>query len=224
MKRALAICLAALLAVSSLAGCKGKDDTYAPAQSGIYVREDGSVVSADVEAFAESYYDRAELQGFIEDEVIAYNQAAAGLSYAYAEEAKEADKENVLPVSLQGLTVENQKASLFLEFATCKDYLAFNGEANQMLTALAQQTVKEAAEAGVSLAGLKDLEGADADEEKVAKKKKYEYLTLTVAETLSEALPVQVQGEIQFVSSNVTITGENTVTVPAGETAIIIYK
>lgn len=224
MKKALTVCMAAMMALTLLTGCKGKDDTYEPVKSGIYVREDGSVVSADVEEFAESYYDKTELTGFVEDEIVAYNKKASGMAYAYAEEAKEVDKEAVLPVALKGLTVEGQKAVLLLEFATGKDYLDFNGDMNVVLTALAQTTVKEAKEAGKTMSGLKDAEGAAADEAKVAKKKNYEYLTLTVAEGLTEAMPVQVQGTIQYVSGNVTITGENTVAVPAGETAVIIYK
>lgn len=224
MKKAWALGLAALLVLTMFAGCRGKDDTYAPETSGIYLREDGSVVSADIEEFAQSYYDKAELQAFVEDEVTAYNREKAGLSYAYAEDAKAADKNNVLPVSIAGLETGEKKASLYLEYATCRDYLDFNGEANAVLTALSQTTVKEAAETGTSFAGLKDTEGAAADEAKIRKKKKYACLTLTVAEGQEESLSLQVQGSVRYVSSNVTITGENTVTVPAGETAVIIYK
>jgi hypothetical protein len=224
MKKQIVMGLLAVLAVLVFAGCKGKDDTYEPAVSGIYVREDGSVVSADIEDFGESYYDKAELQSFVEDGVIAYNKSKASLSYAYAEEAKEADKDNVLPVSILSLKTEGGKARLLLEFASAEDYLAFNGEMNAVLTELSQKSVGEAIESGASFAGLKDKDGNAAEESAAQKKKKYSYLTVTVAEGREGGLPIQVQGTIQYVSGSAEITGTNTVKVPAGESAVIIYK
>lgn len=222
-KRIFLLMLAAVLAAFALTGCKGKEDIYEPAASGIYVREDGSVVSADVEDFGKTYYDKTELQKFVEDEVIAYNNAKASMPYAYAaEDVKE--KEDMLPVSIVDLTVEGGKVNLMLNFVDPSDYVAFNQETNAMVTALSQCTSKEAVETGLSFDNMKDKDGNAAGADQARKRKKNFYLTVTVSEDLTGGLPIQVQGTIQFVSKNIEITGTDTVRVPAGESAVIIYK
>lgn len=222
MKKQFFLLMLAAFAAFVFAGCKGKDDIYEPAVSGIYVREDGSLVSADIEDFGKSYYDKAELQKFVEEEVIAYNDAKASMPYAYA--AEDVEKEDMIPVSILSLTTEGSKVNLQLNFVEPSDYLAFNQETNAVVTELSQCTSGEAVENGLSFDDMKDKDGNAAGADQARKRKKNFYLTVTVSEELTEGLPVQVQGTIQFVSRNIEITGTNTVRVPAGESAVIIYK
>lgn len=222
MKKQIGLLMFAALAVLVFAGCKKKDDIYEPAASGLYVREDGSLVSADVEDFGKSYYDKTELQKFVEDEVIAYNDAKASQPYAYA--AEDVDEEERLPISILDLQAEGGKVKLLLNFTEAADYLAFNQETNAVVTALSQCTSGEAAENGLSFDDMKDKDGNTAGADQAKKRKKNFYLTVTVSEELTEGLPIQVQGTVQFASKNTEITGTNTVRVPAGESAVIIYK
>ncbi|MCI8513814.1 MAG: hypothetical protein HFI93_04175 [Lachnospiraceae bacterium] len=222
MKKRTCLLLLAVLAAFVFTGCKGKDDIYEPVVSGLYVREDGSVVSADVEDFGKSYYDKAELQKFVEEEVIAYNDAAVSQPYAYA--AEDVDEEEMLPVSILSLSAESGKASLLLNFVKASDYLDFNKDTNAMVTQMSQCTSKEAVENGLSFDNMKDKDGNAAGADQAKKRKKNFYLTVTVSDKLAEGLPIQVQGTIQFVSKNVEVTGTNEVKVPAGESAVIIYK
>lgn len=222
MKKQIFLLMLAVFAVLVFAGCKKKEDIYEPVVSGLYVREDGSVVSADIEDFGKSYYDKAELQKFVEDEVIAYNNAKASMPYAYA--AEDVDKEDMIPVSIVDLTTEGGKVKLTLNFVDPSDYVAFNQETNAMVTALSQCTSKEAVETGLSFDNMKDKDGNAAGADQARKRKKNFYLTVTVSEDLTGGLPIQVQGTIQFVSKNIEITGTDTVRVPAGESAVIIYK
>lgn len=71
--------IAVLTAVAAmlLLGCgnkSGATSTFSPTQSSIFVKRDGTVSSALVEADQKGYYDQGELKAFIESEVAAYNE------------------------------------------------------------------------------------------------------------------------------------------------------
>ena len=115
--------IAALMTAVLLAGCDTKDDRDMPENSGIYVRKDGSVISADMEAFAEPYYDKEELRHFIEQELAAYPGNQGGEAV----------------VRIQDLEAEGTQMRLRLAYATCEDYLAFNEAGNVLLETLSQR-------------------------------------------------------------------------------------
>ena len=100
-------CMVLMLCIGLLTGC---GTTLEGEKSIVYVGKNGSVTSLDVEELAESYYDTAELESFVQEEVAAYEtQNGKGT------------------VKLDELTVEEGTAKLRMKYKTPEDYTAFNG-------------------------------------------------------------------------------------------------
>ncbi|MCD8124760.1 MAG: hypothetical protein LUE23_06955 [Lachnospiraceae bacterium] len=210
--RGAALGLALLLA---LTGCGSV--SFEPEASTLYVTKEGTVTGAEIESFdnssfTEARYDETELTEFVEEAVISYNKEACGQEYAYAD-----DTEETLSVSVEKLEVADAVATLYLNYATCEDYLAFN-ETDETVTELSVQTAADAVAAGVSLDGLVDADGAAVDTSKMQESTKY-YVVTIAGET-----DLMVDGKIAAVSEGVTVTDKHTVTVSGGETVYIVFK
>ena len=122
-RRTAGLMMAVVLAVTALAGCGGKVK-FEPQASSIFVRKDGTVVSADIEDFVGNNYSEAELKTYVEDAVKEYNSEHGAAAEAYVDEE---DEEASLPVKIDSLTVEEGVASLLLGYEGCSDYLEFTG-------------------------------------------------------------------------------------------------
>jgi hypothetical protein len=220
MKRLAALASVILLMIGVLAGCqKTKSDTFEPTQSCLYVRDDGTAAGAEVTAFSESYYSLSELKTYVEELVTAYNQEKAGLAYAYVVDLPEGA--GTLPVSISRLSQSNDKVVLVLECATPADYIAINDLDLQStgLKSVSVSTVDEMKAAGRSLSGsMVDVKGESVTKDKATKKGSYHVVVCEGATLL------QVQGEVKYMSSNVTYVNSSTVQTPAGEVSYIIYK
>lgn len=204
------------LVLAMMAGCG--DVAFEPEASGIYVDRDGAVRSAEIEsfdnsAFEEPRYDEAELKTFVEDSVIAYNQAKGAAAAAYTEELEE--KDAVLPVSVEKMEIKEAVAELILDYQTTGDYLAFN-EADDTITALEVQTAPSAVGAGVSLDGLVNPKGETVDATKAKTNEKYIVLTITGNTT------AVVNGKIAGASGDITIQDEHTVAVSGS--AVVLFR
>ena len=108
MKRLGCVGLSAVLSILTLAGC-GQSDLKADTDT-VYVEKNGSVLSMDVEAFDQEYYDEAELKEFVDSEVSDYNGQHGEKS-----------------VEVKDLSVEDKTAKLKLAYRTVDDYTAFTG-------------------------------------------------------------------------------------------------
>ncbi len=212
MKKKVTVLLAAVLAVmtvfSSCSGC-GKVK-FEPESSSIYVRKDGTVVSADIEGFEGSNYSEDELKAYVEEAVKAYNGEHGALAEAYE------DKETSLPVAIESLEVKDGTASLFLNYAGCGDYLDFTGTAGMEggISVLEKATVAE-----MSLSGnFQNAKGEDAALDGVTKNGKYHVVKIEGPVTM------QVEGTVKYVSTGVTIDGKHTVTTPAAVVSYIVFK
>ena len=87
-----------------------EDNSFEATQTAICIKKDGTVVEAGIEEFDSTVYDQLELDAFVRAEVADYN-ASAG-----------AEK-----IKVQQITVENNIATMYLEYSSPQDYAAFHG-------------------------------------------------------------------------------------------------
>ena len=190
MKRVGGVGLSAVLSILTLAGC-GQSDLKADTDT-VYVEKNGSVLSMDVEAFDQEYYDEAELKEFVDSEVSDYNGQPGEKS-----------------VEVKDLSVEDKTAKLKLAYRTVDDYTAFTG------VELYQGKVVQAMAAGYDF----DVDFAAVDEDGVHGVLGSEItdqgdLKVVIIKANTN---VQVDGKILYVScDNVTLTGKNTVSIQTG--------
>ena len=104
MKQAKILCMAAAAAVF-FTGCS----RFEPDSTAMLAKKDGSVTAVVIETLDQSYYDSAELESLINQEVADYNASAGA--------------ENI---RVENFTAENQTANLTMEYAGGDDYAAFN--------------------------------------------------------------------------------------------------
>lgn len=190
MKRLGCVGLSAVLSILTLAGC-GQSDLKADTNT-VYVEKNGAVLSMDVEAFDQEYYDEAELKEFVDSEVADYNGQHGEKS-----------------VEVKDLSVEDGTAKLKLAYRTVDDYTAFTG------VELYQGKVVQAMAAGYDF----DVDFAAVDEDGVHGVLGSEItdqgdLKVVIIKANTN---VQVDGKILYVScDNVTLTGKNSVSIQTG--------
>lgn len=190
MKRLGCVGLAAVMSILTLAGC-GQSDLKADTDT-VYVEKNGTVLSMDVEAFDQEYYDEAELKEFVDLEVADYNGQHGEKS-----------------VEVKDLSVEDKTAKLKMAYRTVDDYTAFTG------VELYQGKVVQAMAAGYDF----DVDFAAVDEDGVHGVLGSEItdqgdLKVVIIKANTN---VQVDGKILYVScDNVTLTGKNSVSIQTG--------
>jgi len=226
MKRLLLTALSVCMLVS-MSGCSlpGSSWEYVPKKSGIYILKDRSIIGAEVEDFDNSEFDtprysESELMTFVEDEVRDYNEEAAGLAYCRTEELP--DKKSALPISIKSLAVADGVATLQLEYAGYKDYLAFNGTTNAVpIQNLIIGTVSDGISSNLDFSDMVKVEkgksqgAVSADE--VRQNSKYTLVAVT------GTTQIQVEGTICYISEALTLVDAHTVECENG-TQYIIFK
>lgn len=218
-------CAMGVLAVSMALGLTACGSVkFEPTETSIFVTKDRQVVSAEIESFDNSAYadspryQEADLKAFVEEAVTSYNQTASGFSYAYAADAKEAKVEGTLPVSIESLTVQDNVATLLLDYKTADDYLAFNGTADTVpVKDLIIGTVKDGVDSGLDFSGMLNADGSAADVEKLTSSETYMLVAVTGTTVM------KVEGDVKYMSAGVTLKDENTV-VTTEDTCYIIFK
>jgi len=234
IKRLVALLLVLLLSVGTLSACKFgdggrttqeqteappiKDAPFEPTESAIFVRDDGTMVGAEITDFSKDYYDLAELKTYVEGLVKEYNQKKAGLEYAYTADAP---KEKKLPASISKLEANSGKVMLMLECQTPADYIRINDLdlTADGLRAVTKTTIKEMNSEGKTFdVKLVNVKGESVTVEQTLRKTDYQVVIVEGATVL------QVQGEVKYMSTNVTYVDYDCVKTPAGEVSYIIYR
>lgn len=232
IKRFAALLSVLLLSVGMLSGCsllgqdptettEGpliKDNPFEPTESGLFIRDDGTAAGAEVTDFAQDYYDLSELKSHVEGLVAEYNQNKAGLNYAYAEKAPSGKK---LPVAISKLEEKDGLVTLILECATPADYIMINdlNLASDGLKSVTKSTVAEWKNAGKTInVQMKDVTGSAVGVDKALSNDTYHVVVC------EGAVNLQVQGEVKYMSANVTYVDVDSVKTPAGEVSYIIYR
>lgn len=218
-------CAAGILAASMILGLAACGSVkFEPKETSIFVTKDRGVVSAEIESFDNSAYadnpryKEEDLKAFVEETVIAYNQSASGLGYAYAKDAKDAKAEDTLPVAIESLTVKDNVATLILDYNSADAYLAFNGSADSVpVKDLIIGTVRDGVNSGLDFSGMLNADGSAADLEKLTSSEKYMLVAVTGTTVM------KVEGDVKYMSPGVTLKDENTV-VTTEDTCYIIFK
>lgn len=218
MKKGLVRGAAVLTACLMLAGCGGH---YSLKDTGILVHKDGSVESAIYEDFDTNQFSIDALKSFAEQEVITYNQAEAGLSYAYADDEELETLENAeLSAWINEVSEEDGKAILKMSYASGEDYVAFN-DAEGNYTVLTCGTVSQASEQGVNLSGFVFHSEKEEDVPATALRDKWYYVYLQGAGQIT------VEGRICYLSDGLTMAEDSksmAVSESAESPVCIIFK
>ena len=106
MKKIISISLVCLLMAGLFSAC-GK--SLEADRDTVYVQKKGTVIGAAIADFDKDYYDQEELKAFAEEKVEAYQ--------------KEHGKDSV---KIDEFSVEEKVAKLYMKYASCEDYQAFN--------------------------------------------------------------------------------------------------
>ncbi|MBP3543982.1 MAG: hypothetical protein J6J86_07115 [Lachnospiraceae bacterium] len=163
----------------------------------LYIKSDGTLTEVSFELFQEEYYDAAELEKYVKDEVHTYN-------YKNVREAIAVDK----------VEVQDNVAAAYLTYQTVDDYIAFN-EAEVF-----SGTVKKAMDEGYDfeVEFLECSKGEPAGILDVTAESSNKILILDAT------IDVRVDGTICFISSNVQKKDKKNVSLTQGELSYIIYK
>ncbi len=203
-----------------------EDYPYIATESGLFVRRDGSVTSADVEDFDEDYYDAEEFEeSYLEPAVLEYNEKQ-GYSYTRASET-----EDTLPVAIDSVTNEDGVLTLQLDYKDTAEYLAFNKGINEYYENWDTFIVcayADLADYGISIdATLIDTDGNEVDLNTVNTTTGLYACVLG----FNGALPTGFSGKIQFegavtyTSEGIYIQDENEVRVyESEELQYILFK
>ena len=190
MKRLVYALFGLLLSVGLLAGCGTSLEADA---SLVYVDKKGAVVSLDVEELGQAYYDEAELEEFVKENVDAYT----------AEHGRSS-------VKLKKITVEDGTAKMEMSYKTAADYSGFNGielYQGKVVTSLADGYTYDgdfARVEGGRVTGAATKQEIYGDEE----------LKVVIIRANTD---VKIEGEIRYVScENVKLTGADTVSIREG--------
>lgn len=163
----------------------------------LYIKKDGTVTEASFELFDKEYYDAAELQSFVEEEVKNYN-------YRNVKEA----------VTVERVEVKDNVAAAYLNYQSVEDYIAFN-DAEMFFG-----TVKEAMDAGYNFeTGFLKYDKQEAVGILDVTEEGSNYVLI-----LNASVDVRVGGTICYTSDNVQKKDKKNVSLTQGGLSYIIYK
>lgn len=160
----------------------------------VYVLEDGKIISTDLENFDGSKYDQTELESYVTGIIDTYN--------------KENGEDSVIQ---KEITVEENKATLILEYANADVYEEVNG------VELFVGSIDKAAEAGYVITG--DIHFAEMKDGKAVAANMIDFVDNADYKVvvIKANTKVVVPGEICFVSTeNIAKVGEDYVVIEAG--------
>lgn len=173
----------AVLALCVLTGCS----KFSPKETAVSVGKEGTVTAAVIDTLDQSYYDGEELKASVEESVAEYN-GSAGEDTITVEEFEIGEEKDV---------------KLFMEYASYKDYAAFNN---------VDFYVGDITD-GYNNGGyrfettFRQVEKGEAVEGEIKREEIFAGANHPMV-VFSEPMAVEVPGEILYVSSNVEVTGK----------------
>ena len=207
---------AVVMAMFVASGCarSGGGAEFDPAQSSIFIKKDGSVLSASVGHSEQNYYSEEELKGFMETELAEFN----------ASQGKEGAEK--LPAAIVSCKVEGadgQKVvKAILEYSSPEMLLALAGENRDgdiKLNSLATDSVENRLAAGELVgSSFVDDKGKAVDAGKITSQSK-----LRVVSAQGPAL-IQTEGKVLYMSEGCTLADDYTVQTPEEGSSFIIFK
>ncbi len=190
MKRFLKAVPVALLCGALLSGC---GESYEAKTSTIFISNDGSIVSTDVEAFDAKTYDKKEFKKYAKEAVDEYN-----------------DKNGSGKVKLKDVTFKNDDAILTISYKTYEDYMKFSGIDAYVGTV--SDAVSEGYDIDADFVYVKDGKAV----KKISKSKILDDNSAKIA-IVKANVNVKVDGDIEYASAkNVKVLDNETVEIANG--------
>ena len=198
-----------------LSGCgqKGAVQEWNASENSIYVTKSGGVESAMVYQSdqANDLYTQEGLEAYAQEAVDAYN-GAHGLGEGAGEDPQ------TQPVILEECRLEDRTGTLVFSYGTPEDFIQFaqeTGDNTHSMTGLKTGTVEQLA-GELPEAGFLTAAGKEAETSAVKKDGKQTAVKAEGAGT------VYVEGQVAFVTGDVTVKAANAVITPEGESWIIL--
>lgn len=197
-----------------------KSYDYAAVEDSIYVGANGVVKAAMVADFDKDYYSVSELESVAKAQALEYNETYYGLNYSSTSQMTKDEQNSILlPVSFESATAENGKANIVYSYANGDIYTSFNSVeiaskgGTKAYTSRLESNTMDLEGSFVTVDGSKTVTKADFADEK-------DYVVVYVD------FPVSVYGEhdIAYVSTNVTVIGNNCASVTGTDGSYIIFK
>lgn len=187
-----------ILCLSLLAGCKKGNLSLSLGdlnKNTIYVDDNGNTETVIVDDFEKDYYDKDELESFINEEITKYNGV-------YGEDA----------VKLNDLDVKDMKVKAAFSYKDMDTYASFSRMDAKFMT------VKEAENQGLlPQTMLHARDGKEVDKSEILEKAEYKVVVL------NEKYDVLVDGKIKYYTAALPINSR-TVQTTGEETAVIVFK
>lgn len=215
--------VAVVMAMFVASGCarSGGGAEFDPAQSSIFIKKDGSVLSASVGHSEQNYYSEEELKGFMETELAEFNASQGKEGAAYNQEGAEKLPAAIVSCKVEG--ADGQKVvKAILEYSSPEMLLALAGENRDgdiKLNSLATDSVENRLAAGELVgSSFVDDKGKAVDAGKITSQSK-----LRVVSAQGPAL-IQTEGKVLYMSEGCTLADDYTVQTPEEGSSFIIFK
>ncbi len=201
MKKGLIFTCALALTLICMTACKGKGvDVSTVNENTLIIHENGSITEVMVDSFEEDYYSQSELNAYIDEHVNDYNRSHPSSS----------EEEGAVSIKKDKVLVEGDKARVELTYEGADDYAAFNLAELELPTA-------DNVSGDAMMLKYRDAEGTTVSYSGIDNLEKYK------AVIVSTSVQVVVDGEIAFVSDNVSMI-DNSTAKCEGALSVIIYK
>lgn len=217
-----AVILTVMLLAVTAAGCaRSGSSEFDPSQSSIFIKRDGSILSATVEHAQQDYYTEETLKDFVEKKVSEFNADQGKERAAYNKEGAEK-----LPVAVVSCSLAagqgDQVLKYVLEYGTPDMLFAFTGairDGDMKLTSLATDSVENRLSKG-DLVGeaLVDVKGQSVESSKVTSQSR---LRVVVSEGPGI---IQTEGKVVYMTKGCTLKDSCTVATPAKGISYIVFK
>ncbi len=199
MYKKLALALMLTL-VFCLTGCKSEVKVADFDENTLVIHKDGSVTEIMVDSFDQDYYSQSELESYIDEQLKDYNRSHPSSS----------DEEGAVSIKKDKVLVEEEMAKVELTYESVDDYEDFN------LIELELDTADDVT-GDVMMLKFRDAEGNKVSYSQLEDLDKYQ------AVTVHTTIQVSVDGDIAYVSDNVTMI-DNSTAKCEGTLSVIIYK
>lgn len=215
----------ALLAVSLtgilLSGCASQATSrFTPADSCVYVAQDGSVSSALVKSYEGQTVEEKDLRQYLEAAVIRYNKENGGQESAQ----NQTGGTTRLPAAIQSLTVSDGVMKVIFDYASVEDLAKFrqtndNADVSNTVTAVEVKKTTDADSAGWLSGGkFVKADGAEATPEEL--KADADALVASV----EGGGAIMFSGKVLFMSDGLEKKDDYTVVAPDDQKSFVIFK
>lgn len=219
-KRAL---LAAALAAVLASGCGGRAGSagFAPDESSVYIKKDGTIKSASVERSSNDYYTAEGLEEAAAQAVSAFNEEQAGRA-----QAKSGEGEEPLPVEISQCTVKEQGGeqvlTCILDYDSADTFLAFNSRIQNPEAAFAALST-DSVENMVARGDLVGSDFVDARGREVESGKVTSQGSLRAVKVQGAGL-FETEGKVMYATQGCSLTEDGGVLTPQEGVSYIIFK